>query len=289
MPARGDGPFPLVVILHGLTQSKKSYESHPDDATAENPERGTVEGTGSKYHYNNLWFASKGYMVLTYTARGWKIFQRGDPNDVVSESRCKSYEPQSVDGRPKTMYPGPDPACYIQIAHLKYEIADTRYLIGRLVDGTLTDAGGVKAIRKKIGVTAIDGDVRMLGLPEVSFVADPEHDEMYVAARLWDVDPGPSPGAEDDMQTLVTRGVYRLDGTDPQEVSFKLFGNGYTFPVGHSVKLELTADDSPSFQIWDRQSNGMGTPGTIDITAPSVSIPTASCSRRVRGCDIMLP
>lgn len=600
MPAKGKGPFPLMVILHGLTQSKKTYESDPSKVTAEEPDGQTIEGTGSRYHYNNLWFASKGYMVLTYTARGWKIFQDGDPNDVVSESSCKKYTPQSVDGLPDTMYPGFEPACYIQIAHLKYEIADTQYLVGRLVDGTLTDARGVRAKPKKIGVTGIsygggqtwmltrknvwrspkgtqirvdgaapiigwtdiadallpngrrfdtettqslavrknepigvkndyvdvfyagvsnlgtgglgqavnylkqwkdrvargepyagdeivddavhklltkrsayfipkksdfdtpifavqaftdgifpalqsirmfnrlqaerndadkkkypismylgdwghssaqskqdewefiansvngwmsyhvkdganrppsdvearttvcdggrgnlgdlyrgaswsqlnngtpydlsdssnatietpaddphddrlvpndgnargninsgpdnscrttdtdvdpqnfsisqevtveDGAVRMLGLPRVEVDVTPDFDEMYLAARLWDVDPGAPETEDDDEQTLVTRGVFRLGDEDVlEQAGFQLFGNAYTFPVGHSIKLELTADDSPSWQQW-RQNNAPAI-GTIDLDNASISIPTANCQTRLPECDL---
>jgi predicted acyl esterase len=608
MPAKGNGPFPLMVILHGLTQSKKTFESDPSIKTDAEPDGQTVEGTGGRYHYNNLWFASKGYMVLTYTTRGWNIFRGSNPNDVISESECEKFDSagsdnESVDGKPDDMYPGFEPRCYVQLAHLNYEIADTQYLIGRLVDGTLTDADGVKAHPRKVGITgpsygggqtwtltrrnqwkspkgtpiridgaapiigwtdlgeallpngqrsdtdasqsledrmeerlgvkndyvdvfytaasnlgtgglgqivdylkrwknrlddgepyegdpmledavekiltkrsafyiskksefdtpiftvqaftdglftaiqsirmynrlqaeraaagekkypismylgdwghspsqakqdemayianavtawmnyyvknkgnkpasdvearttvcdgsrgelgalyrgaewtdlnsgapytfthepaglpadlvtpaddphddrlvpsdggrgdingvpdgscrttdrAVDednwhdeeevseanGPVRMLGLPEVSFTALPEFDEMYVAARLWDVDPGAdSESVDDDTQTLVTRGVYRLGaGDQPEDVSFKLFGNGYTFPVGHSIKLELTADDSPSWQQW-RQNDAPGT-GTIQIDDVDLTIPTANCEKRLPECDL---
>lgn len=150
LPARGKGPFPLMVILHGLTQSKKSYESDPSERSEQEPDGQTVEGVGGRYHYNNLWFASKGYMVLTYTARGWRV----PPQDPVSESECEDFDKESVDGQGE-LYPGRDYACYIQVAHLKYEVADTQYLIGRLVDGTLTDQEGVKAIPKKVGITGV--------------------------------------------------------------------------------------------------------------------------------------
>ncbi|HYN35579.1 MAG TPA: CocE/NonD family hydrolase, partial [Actinomycetota bacterium] len=130
-------------MLHGLTGSRKSNESD------------FVVGSGSKYHYNNLWFASKGYMVLSFTARGWHIFNTSNTSETISRSPCVNFTPQSVDGNPASMYPGPDAACYIQISHLKYDVADTQHLIGRLVDGTLTNADGVEAAPRKVGVTGI--------------------------------------------------------------------------------------------------------------------------------------
>jgi predicted acyl esterase len=83
---------------------------------------------------------------------------------------------------------------------------------------------------------------RVLGFPEVGFTADPTHTEMYVAAHLWHVNQA---GTE---QTLIDRGVVRLTTDGPQEVSFELFGNGYRMPKGHQFKLELTANDVPSFR-----------------------------------------
>ena len=590
LPAKGRGPFPLIVMLHGLGGSKYSNEST------------FVEGSGGSHHYNNLWFASKGYMVLTYTARGWDL--PNDPDDEwppESHSDCvdqgrRGYQddPQSVDDDDQTLYPGLSPACYIQIAHLNYEIKDTQYLVGRLVDGTLVDADGVATRPRRVGVTGVsygggqtwlltrknqwrspkgtlvrvraaapligwtdildaltpngrrsdeestqslperkaepvgvkndyidvfydavrfrgtdfsattdyvqrwkqefdkgepyegsalvddavaklltkrsaffvpkknafdtrilsvqgftdgifpivqslkmynrlragrvdagrvrypiklyfgdwghppaqnkqaetdyvvglvnewfrfflkragerpsmnvearvavcdgsdgrlgdlyrarrweslddeggyllassatptlhtpaddphaarlipadgtrsnpngvpDGscrttntdidpdnwamnsvplneDFRMLGMPRVVFTADPSGDEMYVAARLWDVDRGDPMTGEDDVQTLVTRGVYRLDGTEEQEVSFQLFGNAYEFDAGHEIKLELTADDSPSWQLWQRTQPDKT--GSIEIGGSVLlEIPAARCARLAGGC-----
>ncbi|MDQ4145787.1 MAG: hypothetical protein M3198_18980 [Actinomycetota bacterium] len=598
LPAKGKGPFPLVVIMHGLTQSKKSYESNPEDKTEAEPQGETVEGTGGRYHYNNLWFASKGYMVLTFTTRGWHIFN--SQYQMISESKCKDSKPQSVDAKNEELYPRPptdpypNPACYVQLAHLDYEIRDAQHLIGRLVDGSLLDVPRLKARRLQVGVTGVsygagqtwtltrrnkwrspegrlvrmsaaapiigwtdlldalapngrrsdsearqalaarkaepfgvandyigvfyrgveayggfdttdylkrwkqridqgepysgaliedvvhklltkrsaffipkktdfdtpiltvqgftdgifpaiqsikmykrlraerlgtakrrypikmylgdyghspsqskasefeyiarrvneffkfhvkrkgdrpandvearmtvcdgglgdlyratkwsqlrngtplivtqttsDGDVlvtpaddphdnrlipsdggrgninevpdnscrttntavdednfattspisagsfRMLGLPRVRFTASPSHEDMYVAARLWDVDPGDPQNPDDDVQTLVTRGVYRLGAAEEQQVDFQLFGNAYEFASGHLVKLELTADDSPSWRQWRN-----GEPGSIDISSQdgvSFTLPGADCERRVGGCELIGP
>ncbi len=56
LPATGDGPFPTILLLHGLGQSKTAFES----ATG-----------GESAAYSNWAFAQKGYAVVTPTARGF--------------------------------------------------------------------------------------------------------------------------------------------------------------------------------------------------------------------------
>src|SRR3954465_4642132 len=51
LPAAGDGPFPTLLLLHGLGNDKTSFE-----------------GTGD---YTNTAFAQRGYAVITPTARGF--------------------------------------------------------------------------------------------------------------------------------------------------------------------------------------------------------------------------
>src|SRR4051794_5414492 len=53
LPAEGDGPFPTILLLHGLGGSKTSFE-----------------GTGEP-GYTNWFFAQHGYAVVTPTARGF--------------------------------------------------------------------------------------------------------------------------------------------------------------------------------------------------------------------------
>src|SRR3954462_6530136 len=54
LPAEGDGPFPTILLLHGLGGDKTSFES-----------------TGGEPGYNNWFFAQHGYAVVTPTARGF--------------------------------------------------------------------------------------------------------------------------------------------------------------------------------------------------------------------------
>jgi hypothetical protein len=100
----------------------------------------------------------------------------------------------------------------------------------------------------------------MLGLPQVTLDADPEFPNLYIAFRLWDVN------GED--QTLVDRGVFRLGTDAPQPVVTLLQGNNYEFAPGHQLKLELTANDSPSYEV----SNALG---SIEISNVNLSVPLA--------------
>lgn len=96
LPAAGRGPFPLIVMLHGLGGSKTSFESASDD-----------------HAIDNVTFASMGYAVLTYTARGFG-------------NSCGT--PASRRGTP---------GCargWIHLADQRYEVRDTQYLAGLLVD-----------------------------------------------------------------------------------------------------------------------------------------------------------
>lgn len=71
------GGYPLVVMMHGCCAgSKTGWEADRIDAD------------GEKWHYSNAWFASRGYVVLTYTARGFVDGQgRGSTGQTQLDSR----------------------------------------------------------------------------------------------------------------------------------------------------------------------------------------------------------
>ncbi len=85
--------YPLIVMMHGCCSGKKSDWEAP-----------TIDVGGEKWHYSNAWFAARGYVVLTYTARGF----------VNRENRGSTGETQ-LDSR-------------------LYEINDYQYLAGLLAD-----------------------------------------------------------------------------------------------------------------------------------------------------------
>lgn len=97
----------------------------------------------------------------------------------------------------------------------------------------------------------------LLGSPTVSATLDVTGEHAYVAARLLDVDP------TTDTETLVARGVYRIDPTAPDgKVTFQLHPGAWHFAAGHVTKLELLGRDAP----YLRPSNGTFSMSVSDLT-----------------------
>src|SRR4051812_11530220 len=64
----GAGAHPLVAMMHGCCGgSKMSWEARGNPAD----DPGTIDSGGEAWHYDSAWWASRGYIVLTYTARGF--------------------------------------------------------------------------------------------------------------------------------------------------------------------------------------------------------------------------
>ncbi|HMJ36870.1 MAG TPA: CocE/NonD family hydrolase [Baekduia sp.] len=94
LPATGDGPFPTILLLHGLGGDKTSFES-----------------TTSKENYTNWFFAQQGYAVVTPTARGFG-------------NSC---------GKPDSRTAGCE-AGWTRLGDMRYEVRDVQTLVGQLVD-----------------------------------------------------------------------------------------------------------------------------------------------------------
>jgi fermentation-respiration switch protein FrsA (DUF1100 family) len=98
LPASGDGPFPTIVMMHGWGGNKGAFE--------------TTDATGGQGKYSNVWFAKRGYAVVNHSARGFG-------------NSC---------GAPASRT---DPACaqgWVHLGDQRYEVHDTQYLLGLLVD-----------------------------------------------------------------------------------------------------------------------------------------------------------
>jgi pimeloyl-ACP methyl ester carboxylesterase len=116
LPAQGNGPFPTIAMLHGWGGNKGSFET-TDSA-----------GDGStNFHYNNVFYARKGYAVVTYSARGFGNSCGGGPNGDHAGACGKGY---------------------VHLADQRYEARDTQHLLGRLVDQGIARANA-------LGVTGI--------------------------------------------------------------------------------------------------------------------------------------
>jgi pimeloyl-ACP methyl ester carboxylesterase len=116
--AEAGRPLPTLVMLHGWGGDKSSFES-------DNP-----EGAGSTtYHYNNTYYAQRGYAVVNPTARG---FGRS----------C---------GKAETSAATPDCLArksYVHLADQRWEARDVQHLLGLLADQGVSDPAA-------LGVTGI--------------------------------------------------------------------------------------------------------------------------------------
>ena len=104
---QGGGSHPLIVLLHGFGNNKHEWESLDD--TADNAD---------KWHWNSHWFASHGFYVLTYTARGF--------HDSGPSNAWQPKTPSGDSGSPS------DPGGVIRLKSKDFEIRDTQYLAGLL-------------------------------------------------------------------------------------------------------------------------------------------------------------
>jgi pimeloyl-ACP methyl ester carboxylesterase len=95
LPATGDGPFPTILLLHGLGGNKTSFEST----------------SGGDQAYTNWFFAQRGYAVVTPTARGFG-------------NSC---------GAPASRTAG-CAAGWTRLGDMRYEVRDIQTLVGQLVD-----------------------------------------------------------------------------------------------------------------------------------------------------------
>jgi hypothetical protein len=101
----------------------------------------------------------------------------------------------------------------------------------------------------------------LMGLPTVTATVKTTGLYGEIASRLWDVLPG-------GEQRLISRGIYRLAENQQGNIAFQLHGNGYSFPAGDTVKLELLGRDA----LYYRASNGTF---AIEVSNLQVSLPSA--------------
>jgi hypothetical protein len=108
----------------------------------------------------------------------------------------------------------------------------------------------------------------LLGLPTVTATIKTNGVWGQLDSRLYDVLP-------DGSERLVSRGAYRLLDNQTGQITFQLHGNGYTFPSGDMVKLELRGNDAD----YLRPSNNPAF--TVQVSGVTVSLPVPAGTLRV--------
>src|SRR5918999_651844 len=113
-------PLPTIVMLHGWGGSKSNFES-------DSPEGGSsTTGAATTYHYNNTYYAQRGYAVVNSTARG---FGRSCGKSGFTDE-CETRK------------------SYVHLADQRWEARDTQHLLGLLADQQVSDPAA-------LGVTGI--------------------------------------------------------------------------------------------------------------------------------------
>ncbi|MGH2838617.1 MAG: S15 peptidase family protein [Thermoleophilaceae bacterium] len=105
---------------------------------------------------------------------------------------------------------------------------------------------------------ALEGDLTMIGQTRLTAMVTGAAPGVQLNARLYDVFP-------DGHQVLVDRGVHTLAG-DADTVDIDLHGNGWRFPEGHRVRVELAQDDDPYVRRRDDAAD-------LTVTHVTLSMP----------------
>jgi acetyl esterase/lipase len=149
LPAHGRGPFPLIVMLHGLGGNKTNFDSTRDDG-----------------RIDNVTFASRGWAVLTYTARGF--------GNSCGTAASRAGTPACKKG-------------WIHLADQRYEVRDTQYLAGLLVDEglvkpTIAVTGDSYGAGQSLELAMLKNRVRLENGTLVAWVSPVHHVPMSIGA-----------------------------------------------------------------------------------------------------------
>jgi predicted acyl esterase len=254
VPCDASGPLPLVSMSHGWTDDKTIWEETGRSDTVSSEFR-----RGSNHHWNNIWFASKGYAVLNHTARGW-------------HDSCGPRTPGAL----QQLAPAPqclDHAYWIHMADMRWEVRDTQWLVGALVESNLADADRLAVTGGSYGggqtvMNALLRDRIMCGGAAQTTGPDPCAGQEDGDLVTWTTPDGSTPldwavavplyTWGDVIQALLPNGrgsdggdVPDLDHADPVGVPIESFiaglyaagqplGNGFYAPPGVDPTADIT-------------------------------------------------
>ncbi len=150
-------PRPLMILMHGWGNSKTEWEST------------TLAGTGKDdYHWNNAWFAAQGYVVLTYSARG---FHQSCGKDAGGYTYATD----------PTCFDTPGEASWTHLSDRRWETHDSQYLAGILVDAGLANPHRIVASGGSYG----GGQSWELALSQNKVVASTSTDPNNPTLTAW--------------------------------------------------------------------------------------------------------
>ena len=174
--------YPLVVFMHGCCSgNRKGWEAE------------SVDAPGERWHYSNAWFASRGYAVLTYTARGF-----------VNANGLGSTGQTQPDSR-------------------RYEINDYQHLAGQLADTTFEIGSRALTVDPQRVVAtggSYGGGFSWLALTDPTW-RSPGGKEMRLAASA------PKYGWTDLVYSLVPNGSHLRDTLPPTDPAQAISLLGY--------------------------------------------------------------
>jgi fermentation-respiration switch protein FrsA (DUF1100 family) len=289
LPPSGTGPFPTIVMLHGWGGSKTDFEST------------TPAGDGNEtFDYNNIYYAQHGYAVVNYSARGWGN-SCGAPASR-EDLGCKEG--------------------WIRLADQRYEVRDTQYLLGLLVDEHLAKRGALASTGisygggQSIELAYLKNRIR---LPKGEFApwTSPKGKALSITATFprwpWSdlVDALTPNGRFLDTEVAPFAQSYEPFGVEIQSYVSGLYalGNasGYIAPTGADPEADLTKwfaatnagepvtpeDETIAKQLYTyHQGYGLsGTPApmllesgwTDDLFPPSQSLRVYNAAHAVKG------
>jgi len=252
LPATGKAPYPLIVLLHGLGGNKTNYESTSDDGAV-----------------NNVTLASQGWAVLTYTARGF--------GNSCGTASSRENTPACAKG-------------WEQLADQRYEIRDTQYLAGMLVDEGYARPGIAVSGESYGGGQSLELAMlkNRMELPDgklVPFVSPNRHIPMTVAAAyaVWpwdDLDTALDPNGQ--LSTIMVTSA-KAD-RDPVGMAKQMWLTVLYATAAASYLAPPGVDPQSNETVWEHESVAGEPFGAGETTAvydlqrykSAISIPMAS-------------